>query len=260
MNPNSQTHFVYPNAPHTHTIIILHGRDSTASEFASEFFESQASDERTLPEIFPFVKWVFPNSGVRTSARFKIKMSQWFDMWSVENPTEQDELQIVGLKQSIEQIRLVVEEEAAIIGYKNLFLGGISQGGATAIMALLVMGVEVGGFLGLCSWLPFQNVAEITEDGTNNEVFTKKFKEFLCNGQWDLVENESESARTPVFLGHSTDDEGVPIENGLALCCGLRKLGFVCEWKQYEDAGHWVDEPVGVDDISEFLKKHGVND
>lgn len=51
-----------PSKQHTHTIILLHGRDSTASEFASEFFESQASDDLTLPETFPSIKWVFPSS------------------------------------------------------------------------------------------------------------------------------------------------------------------------------------------------------
>jgi len=41
-------HTVAPIAAHTHTVIFLHGRDSNATEFAPEFFESQASDDRTM--------------------------------------------------------------------------------------------------------------------------------------------------------------------------------------------------------------------
>ena len=49
---------VPPTTPQTHTIIFLHGRGSNGPEFESEFFESQASNKMTLPEMFPHVKWV----------------------------------------------------------------------------------------------------------------------------------------------------------------------------------------------------------
>lgn len=67
---------VQPTTTHSHTIIMLHGRDSVASEFAVELFESQASDNRTLPQIYPGIKWVFPNSGMLNSKRFDMELSQ----------------------------------------------------------------------------------------------------------------------------------------------------------------------------------------
>jgi lysophospholipase-2 len=51
---------IEPSDTHTHTVILLHGRGSNAIELASEFFESQASDDRFLSQIFPTYKWVFP--------------------------------------------------------------------------------------------------------------------------------------------------------------------------------------------------------
>jgi lysophospholipase-2 len=89
-----EEHTVGPatNHPHTHTFIVLHGRDSTAQEFASEFFESEispsASDptgsDRTLQALFPTVRWVFPQAGSLPAERFEgVEMSQWFDMWSL---------------------------------------------------------------------------------------------------------------------------------------------------------------------------------
>lgn len=97
-------HIVAPRENHTRTIILLHGRDSNASEFAEEFFESQAADDRTLPEIFPTTRWVFPTSKIRDSARFGVPMSQWFDMWSVENLSEKNETQVEGLRESVREI------------------------------------------------------------------------------------------------------------------------------------------------------------
>jgi predicted esterase len=58
---------------------------------------------------------------------------------------------------------------------------------------------------------------------------------------------------TPVFLSHSRDDDVVPIANGKKLSMTLEKLGMVVSWKQYEDGGHWVNEPQGVDDIVLFI-------
>ena len=49
-NPDN-THAIAPTKEHTHTVIFLHGRDSTAAEFADEFFE-------TLPTIVQRIEHV----------------------------------------------------------------------------------------------------------------------------------------------------------------------------------------------------------
>jgi lysophospholipase II len=69
MDVRGDIYVVLPQQKHSHTVILLHGRDSNASEFAGEFLESQASDGRILPEVFPTIKWVFPTSKLRNSAR-----------------------------------------------------------------------------------------------------------------------------------------------------------------------------------------------
>jgi lysophospholipase-2 len=60
---------------------------------------------------------------------------------------------------------------------------------------------------------------------------------------------------TPVFLSHSVDDEVVPIENGEKLREALKILGMKVEWHAYENGGHWVNEPKGVEDMAAFLKR-----
>lgn len=113
-------------------------------------------------------------------------------MWSVEDPSEKAELQIEGLKESIAQIRELIEVEAAIVGYDGVVLGGISQGCATALLTLLTGGVELGGFVGMCGWLPFEGVGI-------DEVFEKMGVE--------QMEDYKEAFQTRVFLSHCEDDE-----------------------------------------------------
>ncbi|EPE25419.1 alpha/beta-Hydrolase [Glarea lozoyensis ATCC 20868] len=241
---------------HTHTIILLHGRDSIASEFASEFFESQASDDRTLLEIFPTTRWVFPVANMINSARFETPMSQWFDLWSVENPQEKNEIQIDGLRESAREILEVIQTESALVSPDRIILGGISQGCATAIHALLHGGIRLGGFIGLNSWLPFEPDTTTTSGDTKAWTMVGdklQYSQKLLDIPLGSHQHSSAALETPVFLSHSQDDEVVPIANGMRLSNTLESIGMKVEWREYVDGGHWVNEPQGVDDIVAFI-------
>ncbi|KAI0199965.1 lysophospholipase II [Astrocystis sublimbata] len=232
---------VGPKAAHTHTVIFLHGRDSNCREFASELFESEASEPanqpRTLPDLLPGIRWVFPSAPILQSERFGTDMSQWFDMWSVENPAERPELQLPGLQQSVEQILRVIKQEEMLVPSERVFLAGISQGFATAIAVFFAAAApkRFAGLIGLCSWMPAALHAE-------------DFQSFE-----DTSDGDKSSRSTPVFLGHSVDDEVVPIRNGRDLRDALRSRLLQVEWREYEDGGHWVNEPQGVDDIARLI-------
>lgn len=232
---------------HTHTIIFLHGRDSTAAEFAEELFESQASDDRTLPEIFPTIKWVFPASKMRNSARFNSDMSQWFDMWSIEEPSEKEEIQLEGIKESVAEILSIIRSEAELASPERIILAGISQGCATAIHALLYGGVRLGGFIGISSWLPLKDkVAAPAANSLMNDrlaqfrtLYDVDVDTYRVTDLPDISNIEGESALdTPIFLCHSQDDEVVPIKNGMELYSTLQDLGMKATWRSYEDGGH----------------------
>lgn len=187
-------------------------------------------------------------------------MSQWFDMWSVENPSEQNEIQKEGLRESIGEILDIIQNELMEVLPERIILGGISQGCATAIHALMNSGIRLGGFIGLCSWLPFhENIASIPDNSTRTEILRRVrsiLKESADNfsvSQY-ISENAEETAlETPVFLSHSEDDEVVPIDNGKDLYKSLQSIGFPVTWNAYEEGGHWINEPQGVDDIAAFL-------
>lgn len=262
MAASAQLEFIAPRGghTHTHTIILLHGRDSNASEFAKDFLESQASDDRTFPEIFPGIKWVFPTSKIRKSERFQgINMSQWFDMWTTEAPEEREELQVEGLNDSVSSILDLVRVEAAYVEPHCIFLGGISQGCATAIHVLFQLKNEqhLGGFIGLCSWLPFeQRVSEIIAAQSNTALALQGIRELLqpsVEGTQNFVSKTP--IQTPVFLAHSRGDPIIHIKNGEKLCRALNGLEMSVEWHPYDNEEHWLTEPQGVDDIVAFLNR-----
>lgn len=215
---------------HTHTIIFLHGRDSVAEEFAAEFFESQASDVKTLPETFPTVKWVLPTAQPLKLARFDCGMSQWFDMYSTEDLHDQGDAQ--DLSSSIHRIQEIIAQEATIVGHESIILGGISQGCAVAIHALLSGRERLGGFIGLCSWISKREA---------------------------IKQLQNPASETPILLCHARDDNVINVSFGKELGDDLAAIGMKPRWCEYADGGHWVNEPQGIDDMVAFLKDAGVS-
>ncbi|WPG98075.1 Hypothetical protein R9X50_00086100 [Acrodontium crateriforme] len=224
-------HVLRPTTPHTHTIIFLHGRGSYSLEFASEFFESQTSDEQNVRDLFPGVKWIFPSAPYLSCGDTGSQISQWFDMKVTERPHEDEYQQQKALMKAVEFIGDIVEEESAIIGSKNVILGGISQGCALAIHALLGKMIPLGGFLGMSSWLPLKD-------------------EFTA-----LYGFPNPAIATPLMLQHCKNDDVVALHYGEELRNYLTTVGMSVEWRVYDSGGHWFNEPNGIDDLVVFLTR-----
>ncbi|KAK4443563.1 alpha/beta-hydrolase [Podospora aff. communis PSN243] len=250
--------------PHTHTVILLHGRDSDACEFASEFFECEASGtaaDRTLTALFPTIRWVFPQARSLRSERFDVDMSQWFDMWSLEDVQERSELQAPGLRSSVDVVIETIEDEELIVPRQRIVLGGISQGFATSLAALF--GDGKGGFAGLCgfcSWMPLATeIASFLRhnlDPSDRLVSMQRlYAGKLENGRQSAVLDQ-QLQTTPILLEHNQNDPVIAIENGKGMWDALGELGFRhVEWHEYEDGEHWINEPQGVDDFVNFLRR-----
>jgi predicted esterase len=250
-------HCVPPLTAHTHTIIFLHGRDSTARAFCDELFESQDSYLRYLRDIFPTARWLFPQAESRHSKRFEEDIHQWFDIWDVANPGVEKDLQLPGLRESVLQIVNLIRVEATTVGgLRNIVLAGISQGVVIAIHALfnIVSSEEPAtetrdGFcavIGLSSWMsiPADSISECR----------------LALGFPNISASDQVARNTPIFLSHCTTDEVVPIDQGRMLRDVLKSYGMNVTWKDYYDGGHWVQEPDGIDDIVRFLKSQGLTE
>lgn len=94
---------------------------------------------KNLPDSLSNFRWVFPSSATRYSTIFKENESAWFDIYSLENTNDRQDLQVDGLRESVIRILDILSDEIELVGGdpSRVFLGGISQGMATALFTLL---------------------------------------------------------------------------------------------------------------------------
>ncbi|KAI0599645.1 Alpha/Beta hydrolase protein [Biscogniauxia sp. FL1348] len=226
----------------------------------------------------------------------KEQCSQWFDVWNPLDYSDREELQAPGLRDSVLSVRRLVAREArAVGGLSRVVLAGISQGAATAVHVLLNMPLEgtqiapsemmavdededeeegdektstkttpparLAAFVGFACRMPFPGgtLAETREilglppsaaedpDPDPAEVYDEPRP------------SDEVVRRTPAFLAHCADDAVVFVEYGKQLAAQLRDLGVRdVAWREYDDGGHWINSPRGVDDLVEFLRAQGL--
>ena len=82
----------------------------------------------------------------------------------MESSGTREYLMSAGLKQTTLFLHQVMRSECEIVGAENVILGGLSQGCAASLIALLTWkGPPLGGYVGMCGWLPLaRHLVEIT--------------------------------------------------------------------------------------------------
>ncbi|KAH6647171.1 acyl-protein thioesterase [Truncatella angustata] len=260
---------VPPETEHTHTIIFLHGRGSSAQELAESLFMLRDSAKRSLSDLFPSVRWVFPQAELLYCERDDQDWSQWFDVWNVLDFADSEELQAPGLQDSVRNIAKLVHQEAVKVGgMDRVVLAGFGQGGATAIHALLNMPApeiseppkrkrikidhfeaqverrqRLAGVMCFNCRLPFPG-------GTLDET-----REVLA---LDLIPSDEILKSTPVFLAHCMDDPLIFIEYGRQLADALGSFGMQGVSREYPEGGHQLNAPQGIDDMVVYLTAQGL--
>ncbi|KAL4737267.1 Alpha/Beta hydrolase protein [Aspergillus similis] len=281
-SPFPEPHMIppQPGHPHTHTAILLHGRASSGPEFAEDLFSSYLSHGTNLVTAFPTWRWVFPTSRVRWSSMFQEEMCAWFEAGPLSAGNNELEAEVgfekkerrvkmEGLRRSVGFIVRLVEREVKLLEDKEgqVFLGGISQGMATGLCALFCLpaplGGRLGGFLGMCGWLPFAGEIAASgrglEDGQDRDrVVLEFFSERIFGGS-GLNEVDTAVLSTPLLLMHGTDDVWVPVELGRQARRVVEEtMGMSVEWLEFiaaENDGHWIKEPDGFDEIAQFFAR-----
>ncbi|PWY77286.1 alpha/beta-hydrolase, partial [Aspergillus sclerotioniger CBS 115572] len=256
-------HIHHPQAthPHTHTAILLHGRGSNGPEFAEELFSSSTSKGQNLPSHLPSFRWVFPTSKDRWNSRFEEDICAWFDAYSLTDITEHQDTQVPGIRESVTYILGILEEEIKLLDGKstNVYLGGISQGMATALWSWFCARDRLGGVVGFCGWMPFAERFG-DEDGDGGLDGGRRVAAFCEGVVWGEVQGGWEGRRvldSPVLLGHGVDDPMVSVELGRQVVGILKRSGIKVQWVEYvgaEGDGHWIKEPEGFDAILRFLE------
>src|SRR5688572_22217971 len=242
-----------PVTPHSHTVIFLHGRGSTASALSESLFDSRDSYGRDFRDLFPTFRWVFPQASACRPAAFAQDLrTQWFDVWNARDLTDREELQGEGLRASVKAIQSIITEEAEKLGGKTerLILVGISQGASTAIHTLLQldhllpvghMSSKLGALIGFCGRLPFAGRSLVETRLMLDPANTSGRNEILRN--------------TPILLEHSINDPLAKVEDGRVLRDAMIDFGADVEWVEYPDGGHWIQSPEGVENAAAFLRR-----
>jgi lysophospholipase II len=276
--PFGSVHVVEPSTQHTHTAILLHGRGSNGEEFASELAASTLPGGMTLMQKLPGWRWVFPTSRELWSTAFEEDMTAWFEAHSLTDVTARQDLQAGGIRESVEYIQGLWDDELERLGGRaeHLVLGGISLGGAIGIWTMLCTHHperRLGAFVAASTWLPFAtNIGKLLASGENPKVEgscgleSSEADEFV-KGMIAVRSRHASSDTTPllsipVFLGHGADDAYVDVELGRQARDVLLGIGFDVKWKEYsgaEEEGHWLKVPEEVDDIADFLQSLGAS-
>ncbi|KAK2590910.1 hypothetical protein QQS21_011408 [Conoideocrella luteorostrata] len=235
-----------PAKAHTYTAVFLHGRGDNAQNFARSLSHSRDSQNRTLAEAFPGFRWVFPQAPIRKCAASPNTWPQWFDVWDVRDFASREELQAVGLKEMVPEIRRLLAEEASLLGgrWDRLVLAGISMGAATSIHTLFNLDIpgpdgRLGAFLGFSCRCPFagRSLAEM------RQVLALE----------NVPDHNNVLRNTPMLLEHCVNDPLVLVQHGRTLRDTLSSFGATVRWREYPNGGHWFNSPAGIDDAVTFL-------
>ena len=271
------TFIVGPSSHHTHSILLLHGLGSNGHKFGSELIQCAiCSNGKTLPELLPGARFIFPTSKRRRSSAFsRAKLTQWFDIASLDDPSYRSHTQTQGLEESYVEILGIIKQEMEKVPCKNIVLGGLSQGCAMGLVCLLSINFPIGGFIGMSGWLPFQddidyllNVSgddtaeddpfgsdSAEEEALDLEVKVLNYIRVLLSIDNPKPLSRKDSAlATPVFLGHGDADEKVHPSLGEQAYQTMKDIGFQADWKRYEGQGHWYKIPEEIDDIVGFIQ------
>ncbi|KAI0869591.1 acyl-protein thioesterase [Hypoxylon argillaceum] len=277
-----QPYIVEPTTTHKYTIILLHGLGSNGTKFGQELLETgRTSSGKTLPALLPGARFVFPTAKFRRSSAFgKQKVTQWFDIARLADPSYRKEKQLKGLADSAFEIRDLLHQEVEGVGPTNTIIGGISQGCGMSLSILLSLEFPLGGYIGMCGYLPFQRelhdalrgenepqsdgeevvIFSLSDDGhmetPDPAVRALAFERALL--EIDPLPNakiNQTAVSTPVFLGHGDADETKPHILGEAAARTVREAGYSVDWKLYPGLGHWYKIPEEIDDIVTFIKE-----
>ncbi|KAL9634318.1 MAG: hypothetical protein Q9204_003045 [Flavoplaca sp. TL-2023a] len=269
-----------PLQNHKQTFIILHGRGSNAAAFGPPFLDTVISHSQTFRSSFPHAQFIFPTASKRRAQIYhRSVINQWFDNWSLATPNEKTGLQVQGLRESSAYVHSLLKDAIAQVGAENVVLGGLSQGCAAALIALLMWdGEPIVAAFGMCGWLPFRKQMEdifvdASESGAENasgdadDLFEtgdevdgddhdapNQAVAFLKEEVAMSAEGCSMVVRQiPLFLGHGTEDEKVPIELGREAASCLERLGVRVNWREYDGLGHWYSSAM-LGDIVDNLR------
>ncbi|KAI1101440.1 acyl-protein thioesterase [Jackrogersella minutella] len=238
------------------------------------------SDGQKLAEIFPGARFIFPTAKRRQSSAYgRAKLTQWFDIASLDDSSHRSDTQLKGLAESSAEILDLINEEVLEIPRNSIIIGGLSHGCAMALSCLLALDFSLGCFIGMSGWLPFQHdIEELlkTEDGTGGDEDPFGFddddpfstddgaargqqdaaieilnssRNLLCFTSLSNPTRDTTSIPTPIFLGHGDADEKIKPSLGDLHFAGrtTERVVFKIELKDEEGYAKYISIEPGYE-------------
>lgn len=205
-NPQSKTHSgltesieVSTGVDPKNAVIWLHGLGADGHDF-----------EPVVPMLgmdrVDATRFIFPHAPVRpVTLNGGMHMRAWYDIKGISTSRDQDE---AGIAQSTALVRgFIARENARGIPTSRIVVAGFSQGGAIAAYAGLRNDEQLAGLLILSAYLLFP----------------------------DRLDAELASANTtaPIFVGHGSADQVVPVSMGRELKARFEMLNLAVEYHEY---------------------------
>ncbi|KAF8335037.1 Phospholipase/carboxylesterase [Cantharellus anzutake] len=223
------TFLIQPRSAHTATIIFLHGLGDTGAGWKAI--------AQTIAPQHPHVKWwILPTAPEQPVTLFGgMPTNSWFDILSLSESFD-DEGSVKTAARSVD--KLIDQEINAGTPSSRIVLGGFSQGGALATYTALHSTKQLGGLIGLSTWLPLAGQTEKTMSPTTKMV--------------------------PIFMAHGTEDKvvrydwGLKSSNFMTEKLGLRSrkapdFGPGVIFNTYQGMVHSAD-PRELHDLTQWLK------
>ena len=214
---DSHIHMIPKGGKYSHLIIFLHGLGDSPTSYEHFFLY-----ENILPEGIP-IKIICLQSPFLITGGFP--MPSWFTITKFPIDSEKC-YNFEEAKKSAKIIENIIEEEVKLMDgkYKNIYVGGFSQGACLALYTGLTYKHLLGGVL----------------------VFSGAL--FI---QTKILESNKE---LKIFYGHGEKDEVIPLKSSQESLKPIENFSGLSKFI-YPKLSHGID-PQEIKDVKNFLKKN----
>jgi phospholipase/carboxylesterase len=201
-------------------VIWLHGLGADGHDFEPIVPELRLDPGLNIRFVFPHA----PMMPVTINQGFV--MRAWYDIRTADIGAVPDEK---GIRASAELVADMIDaqiENGIVPG--RIVLAGFSQGGAIVLQAGLRYPAQLAGIMALSTYLP---LAETLEQ-----------------------EKSADSAGTPIFMAHGSEDPVIPVDLAYKSLKRLEQQQYKVEWHEYKGMAHSVSEQE-IYHVAEWLEK-----
>lgn len=186
-------------SPATHSVIWLHGLGADGNDFVPVI------NQIPLPSLG--IRFVFPHAPMMpVTVNGGFVMRAWYDILDADLALRQEDES--GLRASEQAVAQLLDREIERgIPASRIVLAGFSQGGAIALQTGLRYPRKLAGIIVLSAYLPLMTKLDQERNPANQ--------------------------LTPIFMGHGSIDNVVPMSLAIASRAHLAQSGHEIDWHEY---------------------------